>query len=89
VVVELAWVPFLAYELDRRQLIEAFEALLRPKELVVERPEVVWKASRTVQSSSADFADCLISGSAMAAGCAETMTFDRAAAKGTGMTLIT
>ena len=88
-VVELAWVLTSAYELDRSQLIEAFEALLRTKELVVESAEVVWKALRTVQSSNADFADCLVSASAVAAGCEKTMTFDRAAARGAGMTLVT
>jgi predicted nucleic-acid-binding protein len=87
-VTELAWVLSSAYELDRGQLIEAFEALLRTKELIVESAEVVWKALRLVQSSNADFADCLISCSAAAAGCAKTMTFDRGAAKGAGMTLI-
>jgi predicted nucleic-acid-binding protein len=70
-------------------MIEAFEALLRTKELVVESAEVVWKALRMVQSSNADLADCLVSCSAVAAGCAKTMTFDRGAVKGAGMTLIT
>ncbi|GAB2178297.1 PIN domain-containing protein [Dongia sp. agr-C8] len=86
--VELAWVLSSAYELDRRQLVEAFEALLRTKEIVVERAEVVWKALRVFEGSHADFADCLIQHSAAAAGCTRTMTFDRAAAKGCGMTLV-
>jgi predicted nucleic-acid-binding protein len=88
-VVELGWVLSSAYELDRSQLIEAFEALLRTKELIVESAEVVWKALRMVQSFNADIADCLVSCSAVAAGCARTMTFDRGAVKGAGMTLIT
>jgi predicted nucleic-acid-binding protein len=88
-VTELGWVLSSAYELDRSQLIEAFEALLRTKELVVESAEVVWKALRLVQSANADFADCLISCSAAAAGCAKTLTFDRGAAKVAGMSLIT
>jgi predicted nucleic-acid-binding protein len=87
-VVELAWVLAAAYELDRSQLIAAFEALLRTKELIVESAEVVWKALRMVQGSNADIADCLLSCSAVAAGCARTMTFDRGAAKNAGMTLI-
>ena len=86
--VELAWVLSSAYELDRRQLVDAFEALLRTKEIVVERAEVVWKALRLFASSNADFADCLIERSAAAAGCNRTMTFDRAAVKGCGMTLV-
>ena len=87
-VVELAWVLSSAYGLDRAQLIEAFETLLRTKEIIVDRAETVWKALRIFRSANADFADCLIERSASAAGCERTMTFDRAAAKGCGMTLV-
>jgi len=87
-VVELAWVLSSAYELDRGQVAEAFESLLRTKEIAVERAEIVWKALRVYQSANADFADCLIERSAAAAGCDRTMTFDRGAAKGCGMTLL-
>lgn len=87
-VVELSWVLSSAYELDRTQLVEAFEALLRTKEIVVDRAETVWKALRVFQSANADFADCLIERSAAAAGCERTMTFDRSAVKGCGMTLV-
>jgi predicted nucleic-acid-binding protein len=87
-IVELSWVLSSAYELGRNQLVEAFEALLRTKELVVERGEIVWKALRFFQRANGDFADCLIACSAEAAGCAKTMTFDRGAVKNGGMTLI-
>ena len=87
-IVELSWVLSSAYELERNQLVEAFEALLRTKELVVERGEIVWKALRFFQRANGDFADCLIACSAEAAGCAKTMTFDRGAVKNGGMTLI-
>ena len=87
-VVELFWVMSSAYELDRDQLIAALEGLLRTKELVVERAEIVWKALRIFQTANVDFADCLIERSAAAAGCEKTMTFDRGAAKSAGMTLL-
>ena len=87
-VVELAWVLSSAYDLNRAQLVEVFEGVLRTKELVIERAEVVWKALRAYQSVKADFADCLIAHSAASAGCEKTMTFDRGAAKSAGMTLI-
>jgi len=87
-VVELFWVMSSAYELDRGQLIAALEGLLRTKELVVERAEIVWKALRILQTANVDFADCLIERSAAAAGCEKTMTFDRGAAKSAGMTLL-
>ena len=87
-VVELFWVMSSAYELDRGQLIAALEGLLRTKELVVERAEIVWKALRIFQTANVDFADCLIERSAAAAGCEKTMTFDRGAAKSAGLTLL-
>jgi len=87
-VVELAWVLSSAYELDREQLIEAFEGLLRTKEIVVDRAETVWKALRVFQSGNADFADCLIERTAASAGCERTMTFDRGAVNGCGMMLV-
>lgn len=88
-VVELAWVLSSAYELDRGQLVEAFESLLRTKEIVVERAETVWKAVRVFHGANADFADCLIERSSAVAGCDRTMTFDRRAVRGCGMTLVT
>jgi len=88
-VVELAWVLSSAYELDRGQVAQAFESLLRTKEIAVERAEIVWKALRVFQSANADFADCLIERSAAVAGCDRTMTFERGAVKGCGMTLVT
>src|ERR1700676_544388 len=87
-VVELAWVLSSAYDLDRAQLVAAFEGVLRTKELVIERAEVVWKALRAFQSANADFADCLIAHSAASAGCEKTMTFDRGAAKSARIKLI-
>ena len=88
-VVELAWVLSSAYELDRGQVVQAFEGLLRTKEIAVERAEIVWKALRVFRSANADFADCLIERSAAVAGCDRTMTFDRGAARSCGMTLVT
>jgi len=87
-VIELVWVLSSAYGLGRTQVVEALEGLLRTKELVVERAEVVWKAVRAFKDSAGEFADCLIERSATAAGCERTMTFDRGAAKHCSMILI-
>jgi hypothetical protein len=56
--------------------------------LVVDRAELVTKALRDFKSGTADFADTLIASTATAAGCELVLTFDIAAAKSTGMTLI-
>jgi predicted nucleic-acid-binding protein len=87
-IVELAWVLGSAYGLARSQLVAAVEALLRTKEIVVERAELVWKALRLFGSTNGDFADCLIERCAAAAGCDRTMTFDRGSVKACGMVLV-
>ena len=87
-VVELGWVLSSSYGLSRQQIEQAFEALLRTKELVIDRADHVLKALRVFKASSADFADCLIECAAVSAGCDRTMTFDTGAAKAAGMTLI-
>lgn len=85
---ELVWVLSSAYDLGRAQVVSVLEGLLRTKELVVERADMVWKALRLFQRSNADFADCLIERSAASAGCNWTATFDRGAVKGCGMRLV-
>ena len=87
-VVELGWVLTSAYGLTRSQLQQALEALLRTKELVVDRADQVLQALRIFKATKADLADCLIERSAAGAGCEQTMTFDAGAAKGAGMILI-
>jgi predicted nucleic-acid-binding protein len=87
-VVELVWVLSSCFELERSQLVTVLDALLCTKELRLERAEVIGQALRRFRDSSADFADCLIERCAAAAGCSHTMTFDRAASKHAGMTLL-
>jgi len=87
-VIELVWVLSSCYDLTREQLAQALEALLRAKQLVVDQADQVVRALRVFATGSADFADCLIERTASNAGCARTMTFDVAAAKTAGMTLI-
>lgn len=87
-VVESVSVLSSSYHLTRAQIIQALEALLRTKEVVVERADLVLKALRVFKAGTADFADCLIERTAASAGCRATMTFDVGAAKIAGMELI-
>ncbi len=87
-VVELAWVLSSGYDLDRVQVAQALELLLRGKELVVDRTDIVALALKRFRAGGADFADCLIEAIARDAGCIETMTFDVGAVKAAGMTLL-
>jgi predicted nucleic-acid-binding protein len=77
-----------SYELKRPQVAQAVDALLRTKEVIVDRANQVMKALRVFNRGSADFADCLIESTASSAGCEKTVTFDVRAAKSAGMTLI-
>ena len=87
-VVELVRVLASCYGLTREQLVHALDLLLRTRELVVDRADIVLKALRVFKATSADFADCLIERTAAAAGCDRTMTFDVGVSKVAGMTLI-
>lgn len=87
-VVELVWVLSSCFELKRQQIVQALDVVLRSKQLVVDQAEHVLRALRAYGAGHADFADCLIERTAVAAGCVQTMTFDIAAAKIAGMTLI-
>lgn len=87
-VVELYWVLTSCYELSDAQAVEALEAVIRTKQFVVERVEVVVRALRVFQAGKSDWPDCLIERSAAHAGCSQTMTFDKRAARYAGMALL-
>ena len=88
VLVECAWVLEDVYEYSRTQIREAIDVVLMTAQLRAVNASAVSTALQRFQSSSADFADCLIERSAAAAGCERTMTFDRGAVKGCGMVLV-
>lgn len=87
--VELVWVLSSSYGLNRAQVVEALDLLLRSKEIVVDRADLVLQAQRRFAIGGADFADCLIERIALSQGCRATMTFDAGAVKAAGMTLVT
>ena len=88
VVVELVWVLEVSYRFKKNEIEQVLETLLRSKELVIERAEVVFQALRKFSASRADFADCLIERCGHAAECRYTVTFDRNAASAAGMKLL-
>lgn len=87
VIVELVWVLQAAYRFKKSEIEQVLETLLRSKELVIERAEIVSQALRKFSAGRADFADCLIERCGHAADCLYTVTFDRNAA-GAGMRLL-
>lgn len=87
-IVELVWVLQSCYQAARDEIQGVIEGLLRSRQLVVERAELVWQSLRIFAKGNADFADCLIERSGHAAGCDHTLTFDQNATKLAGMKLL-
>lgn len=87
-VIELTWVLESAFELNQSQIVEVFQRIMSVDVFKVDRVGIVASALRIYANSKADFADCLIERFSAHAGCAQTMTFDRHAAKTGGMVLI-
>jgi len=85
---EIVWVLAECYGADRARLRAVIEGLLSARQLTVEESEVVWRALRTWDASSADFSDALIGEVVAARGGGKTVTFDRAAAKLPGFELL-
>ena len=88
VVTELVWVLEVCYRFTKNEIEQVLETLLRSKELVIERAEIVAQTLRKFSSGHADFADCLIERCGHAAECQYTVTFDRNAASAAGMKLV-
>jgi len=87
VIAELVWVLQFSYRFKKHEIEHVVERLLRSKELVVERADIVSQALRTFRVSRANFADCLIERCGRAAECQYVLTFDKDAA-GAGMRLL-
>lgn len=87
VLVELYWTLGRAYRYRREQCVAVVAGLTSVPELRVERADVVRSALHQA-GQGADFADAIITQTAVAAGCASTVTFDRGAARSAGMTLL-
>ncbi len=87
VIAELVWVLEVSYRIKKNEVEQVLETLLRSKELMIERAEIVWQALRKFSTTRADFADCLIERCGHAAECQHTLTFDQKAAA-SGMRLL-
>ena len=85
---EIAWVLTECYDADKAQIRAVMEGLLSSKQILVEEAELVWKALRAWEKSSADFSDALMGQAAAARGCEKVVTFDKAAARLPGFELL-
>jgi predicted nucleic-acid-binding protein len=88
VIAELVWVLTISYRYPKNEVQLVLESLLRSKELMIERAEIVSQALRAFRTGRADFADYLVERCAHSAGCEFTITFDREAATVGGMRML-
>jgi predicted nucleic-acid-binding protein len=77
------------YKVDKARLIDVLGNLLAAEELHIEQTEVFASALRRFEKTAAQFTDLLIASGARHAGCSETVTFDKGAAKKASMRLLT
>jgi predicted nucleic-acid-binding protein len=87
-ILELVWVLTSSFRANRLQVCALLDELLGREEIVIENADMIHHAMDMYRRGNADFADCLISSSARAAGCSKTLTFDKDGAKTAGMTLV-
>jgi predicted nucleic-acid-binding protein len=78
---EIVWVLEESYGLDRSGVALVIERLLQTGSLIVQDTELAWRALSRYRAGAADFSDYLIERTAAAAGCEETVTFDKKAAR--------
>lgn len=88
VIAELVWVLEISYHFSKDEVAGVIETLLRSRELIVERNELVQQALHRFTSGKAGFADCLIERCGSAGGCQHTLTLDQNAAITPGMRLL-
>ena len=80
VLCELVWVLERAYGYEKSVIVQVIQQVLSTAELQVQQPEIVWAALRDFIASPAGFSDYMIVHMNQAAGCSQTLTFDRKAA---------
>ena len=91
VLAELCWVLSRLYSATMDELADLISDLLNTPQIQVERREVVQAAIRRFnqgKSRKAGLVDALIAEIASSEGCSATVTFDKAAVRAAGMTLL-
>jgi predicted nucleic-acid-binding protein len=60
VLVELVWVLEGFFDFKKKEVEDVVESLLRGREILLERPDIIEQAVRKFKSGNADLADCII-----------------------------
>jgi len=86
---ELFWVLDRSYNESRSRILQVILAFLANEGLRIENELAVFDALLLYETKpNADFSDCLIACCSMSAGCSAVYTFDRRAARSSGMTIL-
>ena len=85
---EIAWALADCYEADKARIHAVIAGLLGSRQIVVEEADLVWKALRSWEKSSADFSDALMGQALAARGCDKIVTFDKSAARLPGVEML-
>jgi predicted nucleic-acid-binding protein len=86
-VAEFVWVMRRRFKMDRTMIHTVLNYLLTRPAIVIEQDDLVRKAASLFLNGNAEYSDYLVALAAQAAGCKQTLTFDRKAARSAGMTL--
>ncbi|MFV1980524.1 MAG: PIN domain-containing protein [Rhodothermia bacterium] len=78
VLCELVWVLESAYGYERSEVTDVVERVLRTTQFDFDHKDQLWQAWQDYRTGKGDFSDYLIGRLGHAAGCGETLTFDRA-----------
>jgi predicted nucleic-acid-binding protein len=88
VLVELVWVLERAYRYARPEVADAIAALLAAAEIRIEDDDDLWVALLRYRDDGLGLADLRIAAAARSAGASELVTFDRKAARISGVRLL-
>jgi predicted nucleic-acid-binding protein len=88
VLVELVWVLERAYRYARPEVADAIAALLAAAEIRIEDDDDLWVALLRYRDDGLGLADLRIAAAARRAGASELVTFDRKAARISGVRLL-
>lgn len=85
--VETAWVLERAYGHSQGEIASAIECILQAETLIAENEQEVFTAMIALKDGRGSFADVLIGALGAKAGCSQTLTFDRKAARLAGFAM--
>ena len=88
VICELVWVLNTSFRLAKDEVVQIIQGIMESDIFTIERASVMRSALLRYGQGRADFADYLIGEIASAAGCRDTVTFDRALKGSPGFTIL-